>query len=184
MVDQQQLRRRALRAYEFGRLRMSSRVLLFLAPLGAVCILLSANPKACAFVALLIGGLAVALRWLDRRGVQAVDIGVKAGMLPLLVSVALMQLGCSSDPELCTRVCALAGTLAGTWMGYELGRQRAGIFVWLSTVSVALVVAALGSLDLGLVASAALSAAYITSGAMVAVLVRLRSSAAVWSLRP
>lgn len=179
MVDQEQLRQRALRAYEFGRLRMSSRVLLFLLPLGAVCTMLSTNPKACAFLALLVVGVAVTLRWLDGRGVQAVDIGLKSGMLPLLVTVALMQVGCSPNSPLCITICTLSGTLAGAWMGYQLGYRRAGVLVWLSTVSVALIIAALGSLDIGLAASIGLSAAYIVAGAIVAALVRLRSAAAI-----
>lgn len=158
---------------------MSSRVLLFLLPLGAVCTLLSANPKACAYLALLTVGLAVALRWLDVRGVEAVNVGLKSSMLPLLVSVALMQLGCSSNPALCTTVCILSGTLAGAWMGYELGQRRAGLFVWVSAVSVALIVAALGSLDLGLMTSIGLSVAYIVSAVAVAALVRLRRAAFV-----
>lgn len=178
MVDQEQLRKRALRAYELGRLRMSSRVLLFLLPLGAVCTVLSENPKTCACLALLTVGLAVALRWLDRRGVQAVDMGLRSGLLPLLISVVLMQLGCSSNPVLCTTICMLTGTAAGAWMGYELGRRRAGLFVWLSTMSVALIMAALGSLDLGLVAALGFSLAYIVSGISVAALVRSRRTAA------
>lgn len=179
MVDQEQLRKRALRAYEFGRLRMSSRVLLLLVPLGAACTLLSVNPKVCASLALLIGGVAVTLRWFNRRGVQAVNVGLKSGILPLMVSIALMQLGCSSNPELCTKICILAGTAAGAWMGYELGRERAGIFVWSSAASVALTVAALGSLDLGLMVSIGLSTAYIVSGAIVSALVRFRPATTV-----
>ena len=179
MVDQEQLRKRALRAYEFARLRMSSRVLLFLLPVGAVCILLSASPQACAYLALLIGLLAVTLRWLDRRGVQAVDIGLKTGMLPLAVSVALMQLGCSSIPALCISVCSVAGALAGAWMGYQLGRERAGILVWLSSVGVALAAAALGAVDLGTGVLVGLSVSYIASSAIVAAVVRLRRAATI-----
>ncbi|MBL8271561.1 hypothetical protein [Steroidobacter sp.] len=155
---------------------MSSRVLFFLLPLGAVCTMLSTNPKACASLALLVVGLAVTLRWLDRRGVQAVDVGLKSGMLPLLVSIALMQVGCSPNSPLCITICVLGGSLAGVWMGYQLGYGRAGLFVWLATASVALIIAALGSLDVGLVASIGLSTAYIATGAIVAALVRLRAA--------
>ena len=102
---------------------------------------------------------------------QAVDTGLKAGVLPLLASVVLMQAGCSGDAALCTTICIVAGTLAGIWTGFELGRRRAGPFVWLWSLTVALLVAALGSLDLGLVASAALSAAYVASGGIVGALV-------------
>lgn len=179
MVDQEQLRKRALRAYEFGRLRMSSRVLMFLLPLGAVCTLLSETPKACAGLALLIGGLAVVLRWRNGRGVQAVNIGLKAGMLPLVVGVVSMQLGFASNPALCTAMCVLAGAFAGAWMGYQLGRQRAGILVWLSSVSVALAAAALGSVDLGVSVLVGLSVAYIASGAIVTSLVRFRSATTI-----
>ena len=173
MVDQDQLYRRALRAYELGRLRMSSRVLLFLVPLAIVCTALSSNRIVCAAIALLMVTLAILLRWFDKRGVQAVDTGLKAGVLPLLVSVALMQAGCSGDAALCTTICIVAGTLAGIWTGFELGRRRAGPLVWLSSLTVALLVATLGSLDLGLVASAALSAAYVASGAIVGSLVHV-----------
>ena len=175
MINHRQLRQRALRAYEIGRLKTSARVLVILLPLGAVCTLLSATPAACAYLAVVIGGLAVFLRWRERRGVQAVDLGVKSGIVPLLVGVALMQLGCSSNPPLCMAVCSIVGMASGAWMGYQLGRHRAGTLVWLSSISVALAIAALGTLDLGLIASVALSVSYVTSGAIVAILVNFRS---------
>lgn len=175
MVDQEELRKRALRAYEFGRLRMSSRVLLFLLPLGVTCVVLSDNRKVCAFLALLIGGLALTLRWLHRRGVEAVDIGLKAAMLPLAVSIALMQWGHSSSPALTVSVCSVAGALAGAWMGYQLSRARAGILVWLSSVSVALAAAALGAMDLGAGGLVGLSTSYIASGAVAAFVARFRA---------
>lgn len=174
MVDQEQLYCRARRAYEFGRMRMSSRVLLFVAPLVIVCTGLSSNRTLCAVLALLTVASVLLLRWFDIRGVQAVDTGLKAGVLPLLVSVALMQAGCSSDAALCTTICIVAGASAGIWTGFELGRRRAGFFVWLSSLSVALLVAALGSLDLGLATSAALSAAYVASAAVVGTLMYVR----------
>ena len=177
MVDQEQLRKRALRAYELGRLRMSTRVLLFLLPLVVACTLLSTQPRMCAAVALLLVGLAIALRWRSGKGAQAVEIGLKAGMAPLIASVALMQLGCASNPVLCTSVCVLVGALAGAWMGYQLGRRRAGPVVWLATVSIALGAAALGSIDLGLGVLAGLSLAYVASGAIVTALTRVRSIA-------
>lgn len=177
MVDQEQLYRRALLSYELGRLRMSSRVLLFLVPLAILCTVLSSNRIVCAVVALFTVTLAVVLRWFDKRGVQAVDTGLKAGVLPLLVSVALMQAGCSGDAALCTTICVVAGTLAGAGTGFQLARRRAGPFVWLSSLTVALLVAALGSLDLGLVTSAALSAAYVASGAIVGTVVYIRDPA-------
>ena len=175
MVDHDQLRKRALRAYELGRLRMSVRVLLFLLPLTVACVLLSTQPRMCASLALLLVGLAIAFRWRSGKGAQAVEIGLKAGMAPLIASVALMQLGCASNPVLCTSVCVLVGALAGAWMGYRLGRRRAGPVVWLATVSIALGAAALGSIDLGLGVLAGLSLAYIASGAIVTSLTRVRS---------
>lgn len=173
MVDQEQLRKRAMRAYEFGRLRMSSRVLLFLLPLGVACTLLSETPKVCAYLALLIGGLAVTLRWLDRRGAQAVDLGLKAGMLPLAVCIAL---GPSFSPALCIAVCSVTGVLGGAWMGYQLGRERVGTLVWFSSVSVALAVAALGAVDLGTSVLVGLSVSYVASGAVVTSVVRVRTA--------
>ena len=177
MVDQEQLRKRALRAYEFGRLRMSSRVLFFLVPLAIACTALSTQPRMCASVALLLVGLALALRWRSGEGSQAVEIGLKAGMVPLIASVALMQLGCASNPVLCISVCVAVGALAGGWMGYQLGLRRAGPVVWLAAVSIALGAAALGSIDLGLGVLAGLSLAYIASGAIVTSLTRVRSAA-------
>jgi len=176
MVDQEQLQRRALRAYEFGRLRMSSRVLLFLLPLGAVSTLLSDVPRVCAALALLIVGLAVSLRWRNTRGVRAVNIGLKAGMLPLVVGVVSMPLGLASNPTLCAAVCGFSGALAGAWMGYQLGRERAGSLAWLSSASVALIAAALGCADLGVGVLAGLSVAYLASGALVTSFVRHRYS--------
>lgn len=175
MVDHEQLRQRALRAYELGRLRMSSRVLLFLVPLGVTCVVLSDNRKICAFLALLIGGLAVTLRWLHRRGVEAVEIGLKAAMLPLAVSIALMQWGHTSSPALAISACSVAGALAGAWTGYQLGRARAGVLVWLASASVALVAAALGAVDLGAGGLVGLSTSYIASGAVAAFVARFRA---------
>lgn len=174
MIDHEQLRKRALRAYEFGRLRMSSRVLLFLLPLGAVCTLLSDVPRACAALALLIGGLAVTLRWRNTRGVRAVNIGLKAGMLPLVVGVVSMPLGLASNPTLCAVVCGFAGALAGAWMGYQLGHERAGSLAWASSASVALIAAALGCADLGVGVLAGLSVACLASGGIVSSFVRQR----------
>lgn len=174
MVDQEQLQRRALRAYEFGRLRMSSRVLLFLLPLGAVCTLLSETPRVSATLALLIGGLAVTLRWRNTRSVRAVNIGLKAGMLPLVVGLASMQLGFASNPALCAVICTVAGAIAGVWMGYQMGCERAGSLVWLSSASVALVAAALGCADLGVGVLVGLSVAYLASGVIVTSFVRHR----------
>lgn len=175
MVDQNELRKRALRAYEFGRLRMSSRVLLFLLPLGVACVLLSDNRIVCASLALLISGLAVVLRWLHRRGVEAVEIGLKAGMLPLAVSIALMQWDHSSIPALTISACSAAGALAGAWMGYQLGRARAGIPVWLASATVALAAAALGAMDLGAGGLVGLSASYIASVAVAGSVGRFRA---------
>lgn len=175
MVDQEQLRKRALRAYELGRVRMSSRVLLFLLPLGIACVLLSDNRKVCASLAILIVGLAMTLRWLDKRGVEAVDIGLKAAMLPLAVSIVLMQLGHSSSPALAISACSVAGALAGAWTGYQLGRARADVLVWLSSASVALVAAALGAVDLGAGGLIGLASSYIASGVIAASVVRFRA---------
>lgn len=179
MIDQEQLRKRALRAYELGRLRMSSRVLLFVLPLGIACVLLSDNRKMCASLALLVVGLVVTLRWLDRRGVEAVEIGLKAGMLPLAVSIVLMQWGHSSSPALAISACSLASAFAGAWMGYQLARARAGILVWLSSISVALAAAALGAVDLGTGVLTGLSVSYIASGAIVAALLRVRQATTI-----
>ena len=173
MINQEELRSRALRAYEFGRLRMSARVLLLILPLGAASTLLSTAPKTCAYLTLAIAALTVALRWLDVRGVQAVDTGLRSGTLPLIISVVLMQLGCPSIPSLCNALCLLTGTLAGLWTGYQLGRRRAGVFVWFCSVSVALSLTLLGSLDLGFMATGGLSVAYIVSATIVAALIQM-----------
>src|SRR6187551_2602454 len=81
MVTRDQLRERALRAYERGRLRTAVRVAWFLVPLTLLCALETGAGEKCVCSGALLLGAALYLRWRDRQGANAVSTGLLAGSL-------------------------------------------------------------------------------------------------------
>lgn len=141
------LGRRALRAYELGRLRGAARAAWVLVPLSAVCALGTGAADRCACLGFLLLAAAVFLRWRHRRGVDSVRDGVLAGLPPLLGGLAVARPP-GSFRALAFWVAALAGLAAGAW----LGSRRAGTgSVWrtIHATGVAVLVASLGCVGLG-----------------------------------
>ena len=153
MANREQLKRGGLRAYEAGRLRMASRAAWVLAPTVLVCALGTGRAETCACVGALLLASSVALRWWDRRGVDAVRYGLLAGGLPLVVGLAVARTmpGCADAPLIswCTAACLGFGLPSGMWLGHRLAVRDAPASVWLAATGIATLAASLGCVGLG-----------------------------------
>ena len=173
MVNREQLRAGALRAYERGRLRMAGRAAYVLVPLVALCALLGGARPACACLGTLLLGVAVLLRWRDRRGVESVATGLVAGSVPLVAGLVVSRVapGACADASLlsaCTLISLIVGGGAGLWLGTRAATRRAGLARAIVAAGVAALAASLGCVGLGL-------------GAMVGAAVGLVGGSAVGS---
>ncbi len=153
MVNVELLRARGLRAYETGRVRMAARVALILIPAAAVCLLDARGRPACACLSVLLLGLAVWLRWRDRRGMEAVTTGLLAGSIPLAAGLVLSRFdvhcGSAGAAFLCTAFAALLGIGAGALIAVREARQRDRFWSWFTAGTIAALAASLGCLRLG-----------------------------------
>jgi hypothetical protein len=151
MVDVALLNRQVLRAYELGRLKMALRVLWWLMPLSTLCLTISHHREVAAAVALALSVIAVALRWRDRAGIEEVKLGFTAGFLPLAAALLVGRIEALSERALgCTQICIAFSFVAGLWLGARLARQRTGLSASLTVVTLALAMASLGCLNLGI----------------------------------
>lgn len=178
MVSREVLRLQGLRAYEVGRLRNASRIALLLAPLTAVCLLERRGQIACACSGMALVALAVWLRWRDRRGVDAVNVGLQAGSLPLLLALALgnsgLECGLAGHSTLCTALAVLVGGIAGGWLCY--GQRQSSRSPWsgVTAAAVAMLSASLGCLRLGIVGLSGVYVGLASGVGLLTVLARAR----------
>lgn len=154
MANREQLRRRGLRAYEVGRLRVAARAAWVLVPTVLICALETGAGEACACIGVLLLGASVYLRWRDRRGADAVRDGLVAGVLPLVAGLIVARLApsCADAPLVswCTAACLGVGLPSGVWLGSRLARGTATRATWLAGGGVAILAASLGCAGLGL----------------------------------
>jgi hypothetical protein len=154
MVSREELRSGALRAYERGRLRMAGRAAVYLVPLVALSALVSSEPPACACLGALLIGVAILLRWRNRRGAESVATGLFAGSAPLVVGLVAGRLApgaCAAAPWLsaCTVLALVVGGAAGLWVGARTAAGRAGLAAAVAAAAVAALTASLGCVGLG-----------------------------------
>jgi hypothetical protein len=153
MVNLEYLRARGLWAYETGRARMASRIALIVIPVAVVCLLEARGREACTCVSVVLLGLAVWLRWRDRRGTEAVTTGLLAGSIPLAAGLVLARLGlrCGADGSaaLCLGFSVLVGLGAGAVIAVREARQRERFWSWFTAGAVAALAASLGCVRLG-----------------------------------
>ena len=153
MVNIEQLRTRGLWAYETGRVRTASRVALILIPAAGVCLLEANGRQACGCFSVLLLGLAIWLRWRDRRGMETVTTGLLAGGIPLVAGLVLARLGfhCGSTgtASMCTGLSAIVGAGAGVLIAVRERRGHARLWSWLTAGTVAVLAASLGCVRLG-----------------------------------
>jgi hypothetical protein len=155
MVNLEQLKTRGLRAYEAGRVRTALRIAYVLIPAAAVCLLEANGRPACVCASVSLLGLAIWMRWRDRRGTEAVTTGLLAGSVPLAAGLVLARLGfhCGSagTAAFCTGVSALVGIGAGAFIAVQEVRRRARFWSALTAGTVATMAASLGCVRLGVV---------------------------------
>ena len=155
MVNLDELRTRALHAYELGRLRTASRVAILLIPIAAVCLLEARSREACACLSVLLLVAAIWLRWRDRRGTESVTTGLLAGSLPLAAGLSIGQLdlhcGLAGGEVFCTTFAVFVGILAGSFIAFRESRSRGTLWSGLSAAGITLLAASLGCLRLGIV---------------------------------
>jgi hypothetical protein len=154
MVNLEQLRTRGLWAYEAGRARTASRIGLILIPIAALCLLEARGREACACLSVLLLGLAIWLRWRDRRGSDAVTTGLLAGSIPLAGGLVLARLGLRCGAEgssLCMGFSVLVGLGAGVLIAVREARRRERFWSWFTAGTVATLAASLGCVRLGIV---------------------------------
>jgi hypothetical protein len=153
MVNLEQLRVRGLRAYEVGRVRAASRVALILVPAVALCLLEARGRQTCACLSVLLLGLAIWLRWRDRRGMEVVTTGLLAGSVPLVAGLVLARLGlhcgAAGAASFCTGFSLLVGIGAGVLIAMREARQQARLWSGVTAVTIAGLAAGLGCVRLG-----------------------------------
>lgn len=176
MVNREQLRRGALRAYELGRLQRALRAAWLLVPVAVICALETGARETCGCIGVLLLGAAVLLRWRDRRGSDAVRYGLLAGGLPLIAGliVARVYPGCTAAPLLsvCTAVALSVGMPCGIWLGLRLARGAAPVSAWLAASGIAILAASLGCVGLGVFAVAGATAGLLVGAAAGGVVAR------------
>lgn len=163
MPNTTELRARAERAYELGRLWFGFRAAAIIVPLALIGM---AETRAIAHVAVAGGALltlAVFLRWSGRPGVVAANVGLQVGMVPMLAALVLCRVMPACSPLTAFAICGTGGLLAAfilarTTMANE---QRAG---WFGAAIVAALTASLGCIAFGL--GAALGTAAATAAGM------------------
>jgi hypothetical protein len=180
MVNREQLTTGGLRAYEFGRLRMASRVALVLIPATAVCLFESEGRETCVCLAFVLLGLSVWLRWRNRRWLDLVTTGLQAGSLPLVVGLVLDRLdvpcGLAGAASFCTVFAVFTGGAAGIWIGVRERKPGGQLSSWLTAGAIAALAASLGCVRLG-----ALGLASVVAGIAVGIAVAVGRQK--WSVR-
>jgi hypothetical protein len=169
MVDLEQLKTRGLRAYEAGRLRAASRIVVLL-PVAMVCLLETKGRETCVGLVALLLVLSIWLRWRNRRGVEDLTAGLVAGSVPLATGLILARLDrlCSTAgvTSVCSVFCGVVGISAGVLLGVREARRRPKWGSWLTVATIATLVGCLGCVRLGVasIVSVAVGIAIGTAG--------------------
>jgi hypothetical protein len=136
---------RARRAYELGRLRHASWLLLPVALLAALALLIGRPPPLVAAVSALLACAAIGLAFARTEHHRAALAGLVAALPPLLLPFAVRAFGqvCTGEPcsNWCLPACLGGGALAGVLIGLRAAGLSRGRW---SFCAVALLVAALG----------------------------------------
>jgi len=175
MVNREELKKEAMRAYEVGRLHNAARAAWVLVPATIVCAVGTGAGDRCACIGVLLLTVAIFLRWRDRRGTENVRNGVLAGSLPMIAGLVVGRLspGCVGAPlfSACTGVCLTFGILSGFWLGLRTPRGAANLPTGLVAAGISILAASLGCAGLGIagVAGVAVGLLFGTASGMAAV---------------
>lgn len=160
MVNRERLRSVALRAYEWGRLRMAMRIAGIVVPVTILCALETRAGETCLCLGVLLLGTAVYLRWRSCRGRECARYGLAAGAFPLVFGLGVGRFAppCifaplstfAAAPWLCASVCLGVSALCGLWLGQKLAQITAELWSSIGAVAVAALAASLGCVGFGL----------------------------------
>jgi hypothetical protein len=151
----QQLRKRAKRSYEVGRLRAASRIGIFIVPAAAACMALGGAAEASFCAAVLLAMLATTLRWRSAAAGYFAGVGFRAGLVPMALGLVALQLlpEASGRWQLALTACCFAGgAIAGVVGGLRAAEADAGLSTRASaaaTLAVATLTAMVGCAGLG-----------------------------------
>lgn len=152
MANLERLRANGLRAYELGRLRYAARIGFYLLPLVAACALTTGQGEFCACLGVLIFMVAAGCRWRNRQGAQDSALGMAAGVIPLMVGLGASCLISSLTTTLSLNIglLAVAGMMAGAWIGMAQTRRQAKIARFSVALIMALLTGSLGAASFGM----------------------------------
>ncbi len=182
MIDLDALAKRARRAAELGRLRVSSRIGLAVVPLVLVASLVGASaPAVVVAIGAVLLGLAVALGWWRSEGGRAARSGLMLGAIPMTAALLTVAIDGWCDPTRtvtrCGLGCLLAGLVAGggsAWYAMRTAPPRR-LATWTQVGLIASLTTALGCVGLGIGSALAVLAAVAAGSALVWIPARLRS---------
>lgn len=170
-----QIKMRARRAYELGRLRSAIKVLLYVVPIVVLSSYSNAMSRSWNVVlGTALGVVTVGLLWRGEAHGRSVGTGLVAGAIPLLVPLAMQVTGhcCLAEAcsTLCLPMCIGAGFAAGIMVGTRASSEThaPGRFA-LSAIAVAALMGALGCAAMGMGAVVGMAAALILVSAPVMV---------------
>lgn len=151
MVDLERLAKRARRAYELGRIRSAARIAAYVAPVGALCVLMSPRKGECLCLVFVLLAFVVGMRWRNRRDGGNAELGLIAGALPLGAGQLL-----ALDPSICGGpACILGASLvaavAGIWIAWRLRENAESLDAYLAALGIAVLAASVGCTALGLI---------------------------------
>lgn len=159
----EQLKQRARRGYERGRVVMALRPAAPVMLAAAVLAWCSGEVDACLCLGVVVAGAVAALRFAGHGGTEAARDGLRLGAAVALTVVATLALVPVCNLGALTRWCGVGcgavGLTAGVWLARRLRTRRPSAPSLLGAVVVAAGAAAMGCVGLGAGALLALAAA-------------------------
>jgi hypothetical protein len=149
-VNDEQRRRLARRAYEWGRLCGGLRSLFFIVPMVAVATVFGAEPLRSLLLGSVLCALGVGFLWRGGAWAQGTFQGVTAGIVPMMLPLftrsnmtCCVGGGCWS---VCMVACVAGGVIAGGIVGYFLFTRG---FRWQQMLATTVVASLSGALGCG-----------------------------------
>lgn len=162
---------RARRAYEWGRLRWSLRVLPLLAVAGAVALACGRPAGLCCALLAALAPLAIGLSFAGGRAGQAVGPGLAAGSFALALPLAVRTIGhvCAGDAcmALCLPSCILGGAAGGAFLALRAAKEQGGAAFIAAGMTIAGLMGALGCTLAGVAGVVGMAAGALAAGAPV-----------------
>lgn len=122
-VVEERALRRARRAYEVGRVRAGAYLLLYIAPVVAVCAVVAESSFSVVAVGAAVAVLAVAFLWRGQALEQCLAPGFVGGALGFAVPPLFQAWGGACGDDTCSRFCAVAA-FAGGALAIFVARRR------------------------------------------------------------